>query len=173
MRQLLREEQDMAYAESLKADKEKEKRREEEKRQREAAEAERLRKEQEAAARRKRLEDLRKTLMERLPPEPAVNSADLIRLLIKLPNGKRLERRFLRSDPVKYLFYFVHSNEESPLLFAITSNFPSRDIPGKPDFLDLEFEGDNLDDNDQRYNQTLENVGLQKSEILFVRDLEA
>ena len=37
----------------------------------------------------------------RVPDEPDATNADSIRVLIKLSNGKRLERRFLRSHPLQ------------------------------------------------------------------------
>ena len=42
-------------------------------------------------------EDLR----EHLPPEPDVDHPDAVKILLKLPNGIRLERRFFKNDSLQ------------------------------------------------------------------------
>ena len=38
---------------------------------------------------------------ERIPEEPEASNEDAIRIMIKLPDGSRLERRFLKSDQLQ------------------------------------------------------------------------
>ncbi len=47
-----------------------------------------------------RKEELRNTL----PPEPDADHPDAIKILLKLPNGTRLERRFLKTDSLQVGF---------------------------------------------------------------------
>lgn len=94
--QALRQEQDEAYLESLRLDQEKEekKRRErllEEERQREE-------KEQKEAEIRKKEEMIRRKIdaVNYVPEEPAPEERGLCRILVRLPKGQKLERRFIR-----------------------------------------------------------------------------
>lgn len=101
-RERLRQEQDAAYEESLLMDKHKE---EEEERLRRAAEraaaaaaaeeARKAREAEEAAA------ALERSLAEKeasLPPEPGPEEGDAVVLVVRLPKGGRLSRRFRQSD---------------------------------------------------------------------------
>ena len=45
----------------------------------------------------------------RIPEEPESSHPDSIRVLMKLSNGKRLERRFLKSHPLQVRGFLVHS----------------------------------------------------------------
>lgn len=40
-------------------------------------------------------------LRDMLPPEPATDDPNTVRILLKLPNGTRLERRFNKTDSIK------------------------------------------------------------------------
>lgn len=234
-RDMIRQEQDEAYQQSLKADREKERKRLEEAKQREADERERKENEQRQALIRNKLLTLKQTILDRLPKEPTMNdtpSDDIVRLVIKLPDGSRIARKFHKSNPVKYLYWFVFGHQNAPLNFQITTNFPRRELPGRPPLPD-DFEGEprlsngkniatNLADsssilsntpsssepttpvsstqddnsilspfscnnsNSSNYTklsepstskpnceQSLEDAGLSKSEMLFVYDLEA
>ena len=42
-----------------------------------------------------------------IPDEPSVDNADAVRIVIKLPDGQRLERRFLMTHSLKHIYYFV------------------------------------------------------------------
>ena len=57
-------------------------------------------------------------------PEPT--DPQTVRILIKLPNGHRLERRFLKTSSLKSLFYYVFCHPDSPDEFEITTNFPRK-----------------------------------------------
>ncbi|XP_025090464.1 FAS-associated factor 2-like isoform X2 [Pomacea canaliculata] len=93
--QTLRQQQDEAYLESLRADQEKERRKREERQRLE----EELQKQRDEEARLERIQEERQRRKEELaleiPPEPDVDHPDAIRIVLKTPNGKRLERRFL------------------------------------------------------------------------------
>jgi len=116
---LIREEQDVAYQESLAADQEKE---------RKAREEEQRRIELERAI--IELEERKKTEFERkresLPPEPP--SGEGVQVLIKLPSGARLNRRFLGVHKFQdvYNFVDVNQNEIEPDSYQLVSNFPRR-----------------------------------------------
>ena len=156
----IRQEQDAAFQETLRLDQERErlkreaeeakKREEEEERAREQAEVERK-----ESIKRQKVE-----LALEVPEEPSADVAEAVRIVIKLPEGQRLERRFLRSQSLKYLYYYVFSHPESPDEFDITTNFPRKVLECKPS-------------DDGREPPTFEEAGLGKSTMLFVNDLEA
>lgn len=60
----------------------------------------------------------------------------------------------------QYLYYFVFCHAECPDDFHIVTNFPRKQLPCQPD-----------DSNPEP--PTFEEVGLGKSEMLFVQDNEA
>ncbi|XP_076457146.1 FAS-associated factor 2-like [Babylonia areolata] len=158
--QTLRQEQDAAYLESLRADQEKERKRKEE---RDRQEAERQKELHQAAEQLRLLEERerqKEELVKQIPPEPALDDPEAIRIVLKTPNGKRLERRFCKNQSSKFLYYFVFCHEECPDDFQIVTNFPRRvlecqptaDVPDPP---------------------SLKELGLGKSEMLFIHDNEA
>ncbi|CAG5127081.1 unnamed protein product, partial [Candidula unifasciata] len=103
----------------------------------------------------------KKSEIERLlPPEPEANHPDSIRIMLKIPSGCRIERRFLRSQSIKWLFYYVFCHKECPDDFQIVTNFPKRTLPCEP--------RDNETD-----PPTFEEIGLGRSEMLFVHDNQA
>ena len=174
MNRMLREEQDKAYMESLRADQEKDRKKEEERRKKEDEEREKNEREMDEIKRREQLIKLKYDLVGKIPSEPSPTDENAIRVMIKFPNGSRLERRFRRSDSVMSLYYFVFCQDESPLKFQITTNFPRKELPGRPPSLD-----DPLWNNQAASNGTVEpsisfeSLGLKKTEVLFVTDLEA
>ncbi|ODN02705.1 FAS-associated factor 2-B [Orchesella cincta] len=160
MTQTLRQQQDVAYEESLRADQEKERRKAEEKEKKRQEEMEKQRLEDEERNRREEIKRQKVLAGETLKAEPAANDPDLVRVVIKLPSGTRLERKFLKTDSLKHLYQFVFSHKEAPDFFEIATNFPKRNLPCKiteenpepPTFLD---------------------AGLGRNEMLFVYDLES
>ncbi|KAK2568233.1 FAS-associated factor 2-B [Acropora cervicornis] len=176
--QQLREEQDEAYLESVRADQEKatildlvtvedwgeeeeifaegeRKKREEEDKKRQEEEARRRKEE----AKRNREHSIAQDRVDRkcrVPDEPDATNADSIRVLIKLSNGKRLERRFLKSHQLQALYDFVFCDEESPAEFVLVSNFPRKVYA-----LDSASE-----------HQTLEHAGIETNAMLFVQNIE-
>jgi FAS-associated factor 2 len=161
--QSIREEQDRAFQDTLRQDQEKERKRTEEaeKKRKEEEEEERIEREEV-----KRKENIRKRkidLASEIPEEPEAGSADVVRVLVKLPGGQRLERRFLKSHSLKYLYFYVFCHPESPDEFAITTNFPKKVIECCP-----------LGEGGTTENPpSFEEAGLGTSTMLFVNDLEA
>ncbi|XP_054269455.1 FAS-associated factor 2-like isoform X3 [Macrosteles quadrilineatus] len=155
--QTLRRQQDEAYEMSLRADEAKERRRREEKEQRE--EEERLVREAEEAER-QRKEELQRQKIELValvPREPPAADPQSVCVVFKMPNGTRLERRFLQTHTLEDIFHFVFCHPQSPDEFEITTNFPKR----------------TLDCKGPSKTQTLNEWGLRKGEVLFVYDLES
>lgn len=160
MAQTLRQQQDEAYRESLRADQEKERRRLEELQQREE-EARRQEESQRAEQkRRQELQRMKLELIDQIPEEPPDTDPHSIRLVIKLPTGTRLERRFRRSQSLKYLYFYVFCHSDAPDSFEIITNFPRRTLPCEPT-------------QDCPEPPTFAELGLGKTETLFVHDLDA
>ncbi|KAL8590976.1 hypothetical protein ACOMHN_019523 [Nucella lapillus] len=158
--QTLRQEQDAAYLESLRADQEKERKRREE---RDKQEVERQKELDQAAEVQKALEERerrKEELVKQIPPEPTADDVDAIRIVLKTPNGKRLERRFCKNQSSKFLYYFVFCHEECPDDFQIVTNFPRRVLECQPMGAVPE-------------PPSLKELGLGKSEMLFIHDNEA
>lgn len=105
--QSLRAQQDVAYEESLRADREKERKRQEEKEEQRRIEREIL-EAQEAEDRRRDLKErLKIQLANQVPQEPSDGDSDAINIVFKLPNGLRITRRFKKSHSLNVIFYFV------------------------------------------------------------------
>jgi len=100
-------------------------------------------------------------LASEIPEEPPVNEPTAVRIIIKLPEGQRLERRFHKSQSLKYLYYYVFCHPDSPDEFDITTNFPRKVLDCKP--------AESADHDPPSF----EEAGLGKSTMLFVNDLEA
>ncbi|KAG8224448.1 hypothetical protein J437_LFUL003171 [Ladona fulva] len=158
--QTLRRQQDEAYAESLRADREKERRRQEE---REKEEEEQRKREEALQEEQRRIEEIRRRKIEwatRVPDEPSPDDPEAVHVVIKLPSGKRLERRFRLGHPLQALYYYVFCHPDSPDSFEIATNFPKRVLNCMPT-------------ENEESTQTLEQIGLRRGEVLFVYDLEA
>ncbi|ESO04188.1 hypothetical protein HELRODRAFT_172534 [Helobdella robusta] len=170
--QSIREQQDNEYLQSLKERLKKE--REQEKRR---MEEERLEKHRSRT-------DLREMLRTKLMDEPDADSAaECTRCLIRLPNGLRLDRRFHMDSPLEQLYIFLMLHESSPNEFRINTNYPRREIP-PPKFLSTnQVEGSissspsgssgGNDVDDGGCGMTFRQFGFNKTEALFVLDLEA
>ncbi|KAI9576554.1 FAS-associated factor 2 [Glossina fuscipes] len=161
--QTLRRQQDEAYRQSLRADEEKERLRQME-RERERAVEETLKREKEEAEKRKEeIAQLKLDLTERVPTEPPVDATNVISVVFKLPNGARIERRFLHTNSLEDVSNYLFCHPATPDEFEITTNFPKRTIYSK------------TNDNGTSVNgrKTLADVGLKHREVLFVNDLDA
>ncbi|KAF9988251.1 hypothetical protein BGZ75_009732 [Mortierella antarctica] len=107
----IRQQQDDAYQQSLRADREKARQ------QREAQEAaEKLQREQERIEAEKvealnRRERHLKYLFENLPQEPSAGESGCARLSFKLWNGERVIRRFKGTEPVEHVYVFIETIE--------------------------------------------------------------
>merc|ERR1711913_156535 len=111
-----------------------------------------------------RKEEIRRQKIElatEIPEEPSATDSESVRILIKLPEGQRLERRFFKHQSLKYLYYYVFCHPDSPDQFDITTNFPRKVLDCKPA---------EPGDHDP---PSFEEAGLGKSTMLFVNDLEA
>ena len=172
MNQIIRQQQDEDYQQSLELDRKKEQQKQEEKKKREEAEKLRREKENEVKDKRNRLLALKEVSAEKLEAEPDANDDDVIRISIKFPDGTRLERRFHRQTSIKWLYLFVFSHEKSPMVFQITTNFPRKELPCQSP--SLENPDCKVKEGDQEVDPpTFAQIGLGKSEMLFVHDLEA
>lgn len=107
MERSLREQQDQAYEESLRKDRLKAEQ-EEQKRLEEERRLELERQKEEA------LKERRAVCISRLKPEPEVGAENVIRIVFRMPSGKRVERRFHKDDNTKVddLYCFIGSLEE-------------------------------------------------------------
>ncbi|KAH9639309.1 hypothetical protein HF086_012919 [Spodoptera exigua] len=148
----LRAAQDEAYAESLAADQEKERRRAADRAARELREHEDLQRRQQEERHKLDLVAARQAMAARLAPEPAVGNGTVV-LLIRLPGGERLTRRFTLTHTTQDLYDFVFSHPQSPEEFEITTNFPKRVLA--------------------RGANSLMDVGLKDRDVLFVNDINA
>ncbi|XP_057298409.1 FAS-associated factor 2-like [Hydractinia symbiolongicarpus] len=154
--QELRSEQDAAYLESLARDKQKE---EEKKRLLEEArkeeellrqkENEKLQKIQDLAMRREKCRD-HFALLE----EPTSSEDGALQIRIKLPNGRQLQRYFLKTNQLQLLYDFVLSHDDAPAEFLLNTNFPRKTF----DIRDHE-------------SKTLQDVGIASSSAMFVQSL--
>ncbi|XP_020114760.1 plant UBX domain-containing protein 8 [Ananas comosus] len=135
---LLREQQDDEYLASLLADQEKElkAKQEAERRQLEEAAARKaaLEKErqEEEEARRKQLEEEeyeRKLAAKEasLPQEPSSDDESAVTLLVRMPDGSRRGRRFLKSDKLQFLFDFIDIGRVvKPGTYRLVRPYPRR-----------------------------------------------
>ncbi|KAI8764604.1 FAS-associated factor 2-like isoform X1 [Biomphalaria glabrata] len=158
--QTLRQQQDEAYLESLKADQEKEKRKREERERKEEEERRQRLAEEEKQRQYLQREQRKSEIQQQMPPEPDVSHPDSIRIMLKTPNGKRIERRFLRDQSIKWLYYYVFCHQDCPDDFQIKTSYPSKTLPCEP--------SDHCSE-----PPTFADMGLGKSEMLYVFDNEA
>ena len=80
-------------------EKERKKKEEEEEKKRELETS--LREAEEARREAEMVEELKAVLLTLLPEEPASDDPDCVRILLKCPSGSRLERRFLKTQPIQ------------------------------------------------------------------------
>lgn len=158
--QTLRQQQDEAYLESLKADQEKARKRQEE--EKEVRQIEQQKEEEELERQRliQEKENRKEVLKSKIPAEPDSTDPDTVKIVLKLPHGTRVERRFLKSQSLKDLYHFAFCNEDCPDDFHIVTNFPRRTLPCEPKDGEPE-------------PPTFAEAGLGKNEMLFVQDNEA
>ena len=154
---MIRSDTDWAYEESLRLDREKEAARAAAEAAARAAEAEAAEKAAAEAAEAARAAAARDALVaaanEALPDEPPAGGDGVVDIAVKLPDGRRVRRRFSLSNPLQSVFNFLVSAEHlAPGTYRLMSQFPRRAFEdhaeGAP---------------------TLEQAGLtQKQEALFV-----
>nr|CAG4650387.1 EOG090X0B12 [Sida crystallina] len=120
--QALRQEQDEAYLESLRADREKEERKRLERQQLEEQEQQKLREVQAEMKLRDELVRRKADAILLVPEEPPAEESGCCRILVRLPCGHKLERRFSRSRHSLKVTYSVISHNSSPNPFIISIN---------------------------------------------------
>lgn len=151
--QSLRQQQDQAYEESLRADQEKDRKREEERKAREEQEA---KAKEELNAQEKEIQRIRlekELTVHKVPLEPEPTNPNSCHLQIKL--GERtMKRCFLMSDTVEDVYHWIFSQPDSPASFEITTSFPKRVLYPCRDIL------------------SLSQAGLTHREVLHVNDLD-
>jgi FAS-associated factor 2 len=157
--QLIRNQQDEAYEESLKADKEKQRKKiEMEEAKKKEIELQKAKIEQEKEAEEKILNrkvKIRREFLEKV--EPSASDPLAIKICIKLPDGSRIERFFLKTDPLSSLHDYVFCNENCPKHFEIVTNFPRKCIECTSETTTI----------------SLQDVNINQSMLLFVNDLDA
>ncbi|XP_071557811.1 FAS-associated factor 1 isoform X2 [Temnothorax nylanderi] len=125
-RERVKQEQDRAYQESLAADRAKEEAKqmqeELEKKKKEQAENERLAEEARKEAHRQAVESS-------LPPEPQQGTGDgVMKVRVRLPAGKFLERKFQSDTPLQTLFNFLIVEGYPTEEYKLLSSWPRRDL---------------------------------------------
>ncbi|KAF9616905.1 hypothetical protein IFM89_032867 [Coptis chinensis] len=135
---LLREQQDDEYLASLQADREKElkaieeaeTRRQIEEAAREAALEEERRKDEESRRKLLEEEELQRQLAAKevsLPVEPSLGDENAVTLLVRMPDGSRRGRRFLKSDNLQSLFDFIDVGRVvKPGTYRLVRPYPRR-----------------------------------------------
>ncbi|KAL6264814.1 hypothetical protein P5V15_004909 [Pogonomyrmex californicus] len=139
-RERVKQEQDRAYQESLAADRAKEEAKqmqeELEKKKKEQAENERLAEEARKEAHRQAVESS-------LPPEPQQGAGDgVMKVRVRLPAGKFLERKFQSDTPLQTLFNFLIVEGYPTEEYKLLSSWPRRDLTSmdsKLTLMDLKF----------------------------------
>lgn len=104
------------------------------------------------------MEEEKELKSECLPPEPPADDPDSVKIVFKLPNDSRVERRFLFQQSLTVIYDFLFSLKETPEKFQIVTNFPRRVLPCLPT-------------EEQPNPPSLKEAGLSRSEVLFVQDL--
>eukprot|EP00105_Crassostrea_gigas_P025560 XP_011446172.1 PREDICTED: FAS-associated factor 2-B-like [Crassostrea gigas] len=130
--QTLRREQDAAFLKSSKADQEKERKRREEQ---DKIDQEKQRLVDEENKRKEMIQErerMKEELKIEIPEEPAVDDPDVVRIVLRLPHGSRTERRFLKNQSLKFLYYFAFCHEDCPDDFHVVTNFPEGLSPVNP-----------------------------------------
>ena len=67
----------------------------------------------------------RKTTV-KVPPEPAASTPNAVRIQCRLPNGGRVVRRFLSTDPVLVVYAFCQERAGQPV--ELKFGFPPKDL---------------------------------------------
>ena len=154
---LMRNEQDWAYEESLRLDRAKEaaaaaKREEEERAAAEAAAVAAVEAEAAAVAAEERSKAIA-AAANALPDEPKAGEEGVVDVAIRLPDGRRVRRRFAKTDPLQAIFSFLVSAEHLEAgTYRLVAQFPRRSFENKAEGA-----------------PTLQDAGLtQKQEALFV-----
>uniref|UniRef100_A0A5B7AK21 UBX domain-containing protein n=1 Tax=Davidia involucrata TaxID=16924 RepID=A0A5B7AK21_DAVIN len=146
---LIREQQDDEYLASLRADREKElkameeaeARRLEEQAAREAALEEERRREEETRRKLEEEQEVERQLAAKetsLPQEPTSDDENAVTLLVRMPDGSRRGRRFLKSDKLQFLFDFIDVGRGvKPGTYRLVRPYPRRTFSDRESALTL------------------------------------
>lgn len=86
-----------------------------------------------------------------LPPEPKSDDPNSTLLIIRLPNGNKQQRRFLRSHTLQIVMDYLETlDPDIPSKYNLVTNFPSKTLS------DL--------------TQTLEQYSLFPNAVLFLKE---
>ncbi|XP_020896306.2 FAS-associated factor 1 [Exaiptasia diaphana] len=126
LREMMRKEQDIAYEESLKEDR----RKEEEKRKKQEEEIIAKKLQEEQALHEAQLKEAQRlSLVDQLADEPGPDCTEPISdLRFWLPNGQRLQRRFLASSHLQNVLTYVQTQGFLENDYKVVTNFPRRDL---------------------------------------------
>ncbi|XP_043257171.1 FAS-associated factor 1 isoform X2 [Colletes gigas] len=128
-RERVKQEQDRAYQESLAADRAKEKAKEQKKVEEELEKRKKLEAENERLAEEARKEAHRQTVESSLPPEPQQGAGDgVLKVRVRLPTGKFLERRFQFDTPLQTLLNFLIVEGYPTEEYKVLCSWPRRDV---------------------------------------------
>eukprot|EP00039_Didymoeca_costata_P011845 m.167883 g.167883 ORF g.167883 m.167883 type:complete len:442 (+) comp15308_c0_seq27:131-1456(+) len=147
--QVIREEQDKAFEESLRLDREKMERAQAEKRK---AEEEKAAAEEAKRIEENKLEERKSRLVQKrstLPPEPAKGEG-MTRIKVRFPGGMSKDRLFSASDPVQVLFDFVDVQDLVAEDFSLFVGHPKVMV--------------------ENNSKTFEEAGLCPRALVFVQD---
>jgi len=151
---IIRQEQESAYEESLRKDRERERKEklERERKQREEELAKQKQLEYERKVEEKKL--YKQKLADSLPPEPNDDECETAQLSIRFPDGSRVIRSFRADDKLQVVYNFVESKDLDPLdilsEIVLVNTFPRKE------YLDKE--------------KTLEELGLCPNASLIVEE---
>jgi hypothetical protein len=156
--QSLRQEQDMEYEKALLADQIRDIERNDAEERERRKEYEKDEMEEWDVARRASAMDNFRTVAASAE-EPPANAKDVTRLRFALPDGKKVDRRFLSEDTIHTVraFLLVHFHDRNVHIrnVGLVSNYPKREFDEENDAL------------------TLEEAGLAPQAMVMVRDLDA
>jgi FAS-associated factor 2 len=111
----------LAFQQTLALDQERERLRQEEARRKREEEEAREREQQMLLHRMKEKEKRKEALHLLLPAEPPVDDKQATKIMIRLPDGSRLQRRFRSEDQIQ-----VHSSQLHYDIFSLNNNSLSR-----------------------------------------------
>ncbi|OIT21827.1 PREDICTED: plant UBX domain-containing protein 8-like isoform X1 [Nicotiana attenuata] len=124
---LLREQQDDEYHAALQADREKELKAKEEA---EAALEEKRQEEEESRRKAEEEKEMERQLAAKeasLPQEPTADNENAVNLVVRMPDGSRRGRRFLKSDRLQYLFDYIDVGRAvKPGTYRLVRPYPRR-----------------------------------------------
>lgn len=110
------EEQDLAYQEALRRDREREEEAQRKRQEQEELEARQRQQLEEALRRQERRKELKAARLENLSPEPEISSSGGVALIrFKFSSGQVIQRRFHETESVESLYAFVFSQDDDLL----------------------------------------------------------